>query len=236
MHMGTVDGKRQKPITIWVKNIPKKDIKEIEIIYDRKLMVSISYDVIITGRKLRSLHQLRNKRLAELQKLMSKCKKGSRKWKIYNKAKVFLLSKSDAQLKDALHKTTKNFVDWCIKNKVKEVVIGKIEGVQRNTKGKRSKKASQKLSNWSFGKLQKYLEYKLAQEGIALKKIDESYTTQTCPVCGRRKKPSTRTYKCNCGYISHRDIHGARNILSRHLYGEIKYLGEIRETKYLRIA
>ena len=236
LHMGTVGGKRQKPITIWVKNIPKKDIKEIEIIYDRKLMVSISYDVIITGRKLRSLHQLRNKRLAELQKLMSKCKKGSRKWKKYNKAKVFLLSKSDAQLKDALHKTTKNFVDWCIKNKVKEVVIGKIEGVQRNTKGKRSKKASQKLSNWSFGKLQKYLEYKLAQEGIALKKIDESYTTQTCPVCGRRKKPSTRTYKCNCGYISHRDIHGARNILSRHLYGEIKYLGEIRETKYLRIA
>lgn len=31
---------------------------------------------IITGRKLRSLHRLRNKKLADIQRLQSKCKKG----------------------------------------------------------------------------------------------------------------------------------------------------------------
>ena len=70
----------------------------------------------------------------------------------------------------------------------------------------------------------------------SIKEIDESYTSQTCPVCSRRKKVSTRNYKCSCGYKAHRDIHGARNILSKHLYKDIKYIGDIKETKYLRIA
>lgn len=266
---GNFDGKRQKPINLYIKDIPQHDIKEIELIYDRGLMLSISYEdgvekvenkgnhkaavdmgeihsitsysengnaLIITGRKLRSIHQLRNKKLAQLQKLMSQCKKGSRQWKRYHQSKQYILSKSDKQLKDALHKTTKNFVNWCIENQVKEVVVGEVEGVQRHTKKKKRKKTNQKLSNWSFGKLQKYLEYKLLAKGIPLKKREESYTTQTCPVCGRRKKPSTRNYTCQCGYKAHRDIHGARNILSKDLHGDIRYIGEINETKYLRIA
>ena len=269
LSMGTGDGKRREPITIWVKNLPAHDIKEIELIYDRKLMVSISYDdgvisspnkgtnvcsidlgeihtiaaytksenaLIITGRKMRSVNRLRNKKLAELQRLISKCKKGSRQYKKYNKAKRYILSKSEAQIKDILHKTTKNFVDFAVANNVKEVVIGKVEGVQRNTKRKKSKKVNQKLSNWNFGKLKNYLKYKLANKNVTLSEIDESYTSQTCPVCSRRKKVSTRNYKCSCGYIAHRDIHGARNILSKHLYKDIRYIGDIKEIKYLRIA
>ena len=192
--------------------------------------------LIITGRKMRSINRLRNKKVAELQRLMSKCKKGSKKWKKYNKAKKYILSKSEAQIKDALHKTTKNFVDFAVSEGAKEVVIGKVEGVQRNTKRKKSKKVNQKLSNWNFGKLKNYLKYKLDSKDITLKEINESYTSQTCPVCSRRKKVSTRNYKCSCGYKAHRDIHGARNILSKHLYKDIKYIGDIKETKYLRIA
>ena len=84
---------------------------------------------------------------------MSRCKKGSRQWRKYNRAKKFVLSKSEAQLEDALHKTTKQFVEWCVKHDVNHVVMGNVEGVQRNTKKKRKKKINQKLSNWSFGKL-----------------------------------------------------------------------------------
>ena len=266
---GISSGKKNTPIIIWVKNLPAHGIKEIELIYDRKLMVSISYDdgvttspnkgtnvcsidlgeihtivaytknenaLIITGRKMRSVNRLRNKKLAELQRLMSKCKKGSKQYKKYNKAKRYILSKSEAQIKDILHKTTKNFVDFAVSEGVKEVVVGKVEGVQRNTKRKKSKKVNQKLSNWNFGKLKDYLKYKLASKNVALSEIDESYTSQTCPVCSRRKKVSTRNYKCSCGYMAHRDIHGARNILSKHLYKDIRYIGDIKNTKYLRIA
>lgn len=192
--------------------------------------------LIITGRKMRSVNRLRNKKVAELQRLMSKCKKGSKQWKKYSKAKQYVLYKSDAQIKDILHKTTKNFVDFAVNEGVKEVVIGKVEGVQRNTKGKKTKKVNQKLSNWNFGKLKDYLKYKLESKDITLNEIDESYTSQTCPVCSRKKKISTRNYKCVCSYTAHRDIHGARNILSKHLYKDIRYIGDIKETKYLRIA
>lgn len=269
LSLGNWDGKRQKPIQIRVPNLPDADIKEIELVFDRKLMISLSYEdgkaasenrgnqlagvdlgeihsitatttenkaVIITGRKVRSIHRLRNKKLAEIQKLMSKCKKGSRQWKKYNQAKRYILSKSERQMKDAIHKTTKNFVEWCVKNSIKEVVIGKVEGVQRNTKKKRRKIVSQKLSNWSFGKIQKQLEYKLEEHGTSVKTVNESYTSQQCPCCDRRKKTSTRNYKCSCGYEEHRDVHGSKGILSKYLHGDIRYLGETKELKYLRIA
>ena len=41
---GTFGGKPQKPITIWVKELPAHDIIEIELVYDRRLMLSISFD------------------------------------------------------------------------------------------------------------------------------------------------------------------------------------------------
>ena len=198
--------------------------------------------VMITGRKVRSFARLRNKKLKELQKKLAQCQKGSRQWKKYRRALSYVLSKSEAQLTDALHKTTRKFVNWCLENQVKDVVIGDVEGVQRHNspkkkqnKRKRSSKLNQKLSQWPFGRTTRYLQYKLAAEGISLKKVDEAYSTQTCPVCGKRKKPSSRNYSCICGYEQHRDIHGANNILTKHKYGQYREIA-LSGYKYLRIA
>jgi len=192
--------------------------------------------IIITGRKLRSINRLRNKKVAEIQRKQSKCKKYSKQWKKYQRAKRYILSKSSAQIKDALHKGTKQFVDWCLEQDIKEVYIGNPEGVQRNTKGKKKKLVNQKLSNWSFGKHKSYLKYKLESKGIYVEFVDESYTSQTCPVCKRRKKVKGRIYKCRCGYHEHRDIHGGRNILSKSTLGEICHIDVKTNIKYLRIA
>ncbi len=43
--------------------------------------------LVITGRYMRSIHRLRNKKLKELQYVMNRCKKGSKQWKKYNRAK-----------------------------------------------------------------------------------------------------------------------------------------------------
>ncbi|HDR8325025.1 TPA: transposase, partial [Bacillus cereus] len=181
-------------------------------------------------------------KLRELQKLMSKCQKGSRQWKKYNRAKRYVLSKSESQLRDVLHKTTKTFVDWCVSQEVKHVVIGDVEGVQRNTskrsknrKRKMHRSTNQKLSNWSFGRLYSYLSYKLDAKGISIAKEDESFTTQTCPVCGKRNKCRGRTYRCCCGYSQHRDVHGAANFLSKHLRGRFQEMN-IDKIMYLRPA
>jgi putative transposase len=243
LSLGTWQGKRQEPVTVWVKNIPEGKVKEIELIYDRKLMLCLVYDdgvepevnhhlstaaidlgeihaissvsennegILITGRKLRSMKRFRNKKLAELQRKMKKCKKGSCQWKKYNKAKRYLLSKTKTQLRDALHKISRKFVNWCAEQQIKHVIIGDVEGVQRHTRKKRGKTVNQKLAQWQFGQLLKYLEYKLQAKGITLEKVNEAYSSQTCPVCTRRKKPSGRVYKCKCGYEQHRDIHGAK--------------------------
>jgi putative transposase len=194
--------------------------------------------LLITGRKVRSLHRLRNKKLAEIQRRQSKCQKGSRQWKKYERAKRYMLSKSERQLRDALHKTTKQFVDWCLAQSVSDVYIGKVEGVQRNTRKKKraNRKQAQKLSNWSFGKVKQYLVYKLSQNGIRLHEVEESYTSQTCPVCQKRKRVSSRIFACTCGYEEHRDIHGAQNILSKAVHQTIIPWKVPTKLTYLRIA
>ncbi|MDA8211428.1 MAG: transposase, partial [Clostridia bacterium] len=148
------------------------------------------------------------------------------------------------QQQDILHKMSRKFAAWADEQQVKTVVVGDVEGVQRNTssrkkdnpkKKRRTRQQNQRLSQWPFGLLIMLLSYKLASLGIELTKIDESYTTQTCPVCGRKKKVAGRTYKCYCGYSMHRDIHGARNILAKHKYGEIRAFDwEIDKITYLR--
>ena len=116
---------------------------------------------------------------------------------------------------------------------VKHVVLGNPEGVQRKTKKKKRKETNQKLSNWSFGKTHDLLTYKLKAKGITIEKVDESYTSQTCPVCGNRKKAKGRNYTCKCGYKEHRDLHGARNILTKELHGKMIYF-PIKRATYLR--
>ena len=190
----------------------------------------------IDGRMARSFHRFRNKKLGELQKLMKRCKKGSRQWKRYNKAKQALLSKSDAKLNDQLHKSTQEVVRWCLRNDVKTLAVGDLDGVQRNTKGKMKKKTTQKLSNWSFGKANQHLTYKLKPHGIRLVKTSEAYTTQTCPVCGNRKKSPGRTYKCRCGCKELRDVHSARNILTKYLTGTMTLLFDIKHKTHQRAS
>ena len=83
---------------------------------------------------------------------------------------------------------------------------------------------------WSFGKVYSLLKYKLEAKGITIEKVDESYTTQTCPVCGNRKKSKKSRL---CGYKEHRDIHGPRNILTKTLDGKMTYF-DIHHPTYLR--
>src|SRR5690606_17145089 len=123
--------------------------------------------LIVTGRKMRSIKRLRNKKIKELYRLMAKCKKGSRQWKRYRRALLYVLSKSESQLRDALHKATRAFAAWCLENGVKEVVVGDVEGVQRNRSPRkrrmngrrvRSSVHNQRMSGWTFGKQYDYME------------------------------------------------------------------------------
>ena len=62
------------------------------------------------------------------------------------------------------------------------------------------------------------LTYKAKLYGMSVERTTEEYTSQTCPSCSERRKPSGRNYVCpECGFEGHRDAVGAANIRDKYL-------------------
>ena len=115
---------------------------------------------------------------------------------------------------DALHKHTATFVRLCQSCNVETVAIGDLTGIRTDINY--SKRANQKLHQWPFAKLTDMIIDKCKAAGIKVKQIGEEYTSQTCPRCGDRHKPSNRNYNCKCGFEYHRDGVGAINIRKKY--------------------
>ena len=179
----------------------------------------VSYDGqdthIFNGRYIRSLYRLRNKVLAEFSQAISRCKRHSRRWWKLTRRKWKRIQKIDNQIKDALHKQTTKFVKYCQAKGMGTIVLGDLRGIRKRMDY--GKKRNQKLHQWAFGKIAELITYKAKALGIKVKVIDESYTSQTCPQCGNRKKPNNRNYTCKCGFKYHRDGVGALNIRRKYL-------------------
>jgi transposase, IS605 OrfB family, central region len=195
---------------------------------------------IITGRQIRSYKRFRNKELGHLGRRLSKCKKGSRNYKKYRKAIRKLLSKTNKKVDYSLKKTAKLFSDYVIENNISIVVVGDLKQFNMNQKyNKRKKGTKQRLVQWEYGQLINLLHNNLDKHSVTIEEISERYTSQTCPSCNHRYKPTGRNYICSeCGFIMHRDVVGAYNILSKYLNnGRIKHMDlDIKPVKYLRIT
>ena len=170
---------------------------------------------IFNGRYIRSLYQQRNKVIAGFSQAISRCKRHSKRWWKLTRRKWKRIKKIDNQITDALHKQTTKFVKYCAVKGIGTIILGDLTGI-RNTINY-AKRANQKLHQWAFGKIAELITYKAKALGIKVKTIDESYTSQTCPKCGNRKKPTTRNYTCPCGFKYHRDGVGAINIRAKYL-------------------
>lgn len=190
--------------------------------------------VIITGRKLRSIKRLQNKEQAKLRSKRDKLTKGSKQYKKYSRAIYKLKVKSDKQILDCIHKISKLYLDYCIQNDISKVYYGDLDSCTRDTHGKTSNYTNQKLRDWCYGLLTLQLENKLSRYGIELIKVSEAYSSQTCPHCGKRHKPTNRNYECECGYVQHRDLVGAMNILN--FNEKDVHIEKYQNLKYLRIV
>lgn len=173
--------------------------------------------LVLSNREGRSIKQFRNKMYAYISKKLSRCKKGSRKYKKLLKLKSKIKEKSDNQLRNLYHQTTRKFIDFCVEKEVCEIILGDIRGIEKNTKKKKklNKKNRQKISQMEYGRIKDYIKYKAEEQGIEVKLVKENYTSQTCPKCSKKHKPQGRNYICSCGYETHRDIVGAWNILNK---------------------
>ncbi|WHY77255.1 transposase [Neobacillus sp. WH10] len=196
--------------------------------------------LIVTGRELRSLQRYRNKKLKELQKRISRKKQGSNKRKKLILRKRRFLEKLERRIEYLLHSISKMVTNWCMENQIITLYIGTPDGVQKNAKKKKKarKEIRQQLSNWSFGQLIEKIKYKLKLRGIHVLLVEESYTSGTCPSCGKFRKQRNRTFHCQCGVQGHRDIVGAINILDKSVHKQFmknRELPKLEDTKYRRV-
>ena len=173
------------------------------------------HTLIFNGRYIRSLYRLRNKVIASFGKKIDRCKRHSKHWWHLVRRKWKRIRKIDNQISDALHKHTTHFVNHCYQSGIGTIVVGDLTGIRDNIDY--GKRANQKLHQWAFGRVTELITYKAQALGIKVERIDEAYTSQTCPQCGNRKKPKNRNYTCKCGFQYHRDGVGAINIREKYL-------------------
>lgn len=181
--------------------------------------MAVSHDgencMILNGRKLRSVRQYQNKTKAKLSNLIDTKKRGSKRRQRLIKSKRKQLCKLNNQIRDIQHKQTTALVSTLHTNGVQTVVIGDIRNIRQGLDY--GSKANQKIHQMISGRTRFYLTYKSEHRGMSVVLQEESYTTQTCPACGKRKKPQGREYICSCGFRYHRDGVGSLNIRNKYL-------------------
>ncbi len=203
------------------------DLGEIHtaVVYDGK------DTTIYNGRLLRAKRQYQNKIKAVFASKMDIIKKRSRKWKRLNRAKQRILKRLNNQIKDILHKQTTHIVSTMKEKGVHTLVVGDLRDIRNSIDY--GKKANQKLHQWVFGKVTHMLKYKWEMSGGLFALQDESYTSQECPKCRKRNKPTGRVYKCKCGFVYHRDGVGSINIRAKYL-GEVPVIGYMAQPAGIR--
>lgn len=190
--------------------------------------------LVISGRYLRSINRLRNKRLSAYQSLIDRCKDGSKRQRKLLKNKRKASSKYERQQRDVLHKASHQLVNFCREQGVSQIAVGDVKDIQTGVD--LGRKCNQKISQWPHGQFVKYLSYKARRLGIKTDQIPEDYSTKTCSECGYvlKNAPRGRGYCCpGCGARLSRDGNGGANICSRFLYGEYARV-QINHLTYLR--
>ena len=172
--------------------------------------------IIVNGRYLRSKRRYQNKFKARLSALLDRKKRGSRRRRKLARSKARQLRKLQHQVADVLHKQTSNLVSTLHASGVQTLALGDLRTIRQRTD--LGRKANQKIHQWLAGKTRHLLDYKSERLGMAVVLVDERYTSQLCPACRHRTKPSGRRYRCRlCKAAFHRDQVGAYNIRAKYL-------------------
>ena len=130
-----------------------------------------------------------------------------------------------------------NAKDYALHSQTIQAVIELHQETCQRTYEQRAKgKALRSLHRLRNKKLGWFGQYKGKLHGIVVEKIEESYTTGTCPACGHYHKRRSRTFRCpKCLATGHRDVIGAVNIRDKALHGTIttgRALPQYQDTTY----
>lgn len=168
--------------------------------------------------------QKNQKKLARLQRQLSRKVKFSNNWQ-KQKRKIQRLHSCIANIRrDYLHKVTttvsKNHAmivieDLKVSNMSKSAA-GTVSQPGRNVRAKSGLNRSILDQGWY--EMRRQLEYKQLWSGGQVLAVPPAYTSQRCACCGHTAKEnrlSQSQFRCQvCGYTANADVNGARNILA----------------------
>ena len=137
-----------------------------------------------------------------LRKKLQKAKKPAAVIKINNKEQRIM--------KDIDHKLSHDIVATAGAHNVSVIKMEQLQNIRSTTRT--SRKNNHSLHTWPFYRLAQYIEYKAKLAGIQVEYVNPAYTSQRCPICGNIHHANDRNYTCKCGFHTHRDLLGARNI------------------------
>ena len=170
-----------------------------------------SYAVLSDGARIENprFYRKSEKRLAHLQRVMSRKVRGSQNWVKTKTNVVKLHEKIVNRRTDFLHKVSRK-----IANKYETVYVEdlKIGNMIRNHCLAKS------ISDAGWGRFIGMIAYKAESAGGRVIQVNANGTTQNCSRCGERVKKtlSDRIHECpHCGLVMNRDENAALNILAR---------------------
>lgn len=204
------------PVTLEVDEKLYKEITGIDV-GERNIVTVVStagtrYTVPLPDQVRRIKHHYHELR----SQLMSKGTRSARR-------KLQKVGRSEKRfVSDFLHKLT---IDLVRKHPAALFVMEDLSMIRTNRSTYRGSdgEARRQAEQWPFAELQNKLEYKsILYNGIRPVKVDPSYTSLSCPVCGHVSKDNRpghgELFKCQrCGYEGNADIVGATNIAIRYL-------------------
>jgi putative transposase len=170
---------------------------------------------IANGRLMRSKRRYQNKLKARLSHLIDTKQPSSRRRRRLIRTKRRQLAKLNHQIRDILHKQTTALISTLHASGVQTVVIGDVRNIRQGLD--LGRKANQKVHQMPCGATRHMLTYKAERHGMETDLQAEGYTSQTCPACKDRHKPTGREYLCGCGFGYHRDGVGSWNIRQKYL-------------------
>src|SRR3989475_4590982 len=114
-----------------------------------------------------------------------------------------------------LHNASKRIVEEA-KTRRYRIVMERLTGIRRlyrkgNFQGRNYRA---RMNSWSYGELQRQIEYKARWEGLKVIYVPARNTSKLCSICGYKTLESThrRLWCPHCGAILDRDENAARNI------------------------
>ncbi len=134
-------------------------------------------------------------------------------------------NKEQRTMRDIDHKLSHDIVATAVEHNVSIIKLEQLSNIRSTTRT--SRKNNHSLHSWSFYRLAQFIEYKAKLAGIEVEYVNPAYTSQTCPVCGRIHHAKDRTYACNCGFHTHRDLLGAINICN-----STEYVGDSKTVRH----